>query len=72
MGLLRQGLMATETGGQLVLLRAIRFVSFCEHHLLPFMGQADIGYVPRHHVVGLGSMVAAVDALRAACRSRSE
>jgi GTP cyclohydrolase IA len=62
-GLLRQGLMATETGGQLVLLRAIRFVSFCEHHLLPFIGHADIGYIPRHHVVGLGSMAAAVDAL---------
>jgi GTP cyclohydrolase I len=62
-GLLRQGLMATQTGGQLVLLRAIRFVSFCEHHLLPFMGHADIGYVPRRHVVGLGSMAAAVDAL---------
>jgi GTP cyclohydrolase I len=62
-GLLRQGLMATETGGQFVLLRAIHFVSFCEHHLLPFIGHADIGYVPRLHVVGLGSMAAAVDAL---------
>jgi GTP cyclohydrolase IA len=61
--LLRQGLMATETGGQLVLLRAIRFVSFCEHHLLPFTGHADVGYVPRRHVVGLGSMAAAVDAV---------
>jgi GTP cyclohydrolase I len=61
--LLRQGLIATENGGQLVVLRAIRFVSFCEHHLLPFMGHADVGYVPRHHVVGLGSMAAAVDAV---------
>jgi GTP cyclohydrolase I len=62
-GLLRQSLMPTETGGQLVLLRAIRFVSFCEHHLLPFIGHADVGYVPRRHVVGLGSMAAVVDAL---------
>jgi GTP cyclohydrolase I len=62
-GLLRQGLMVTETGGQLVLLRAIRFVSFCEHHLLPFLGHVDVGYVPRRHVVGLGSMAAAVDAV---------
>ncbi len=61
--LLRRSLMATETGGQLVAVRAIRFVSFCEHHLLPFMGHADIGYVPRRHVVGLGSIAAAVDAL---------
>lgn len=61
--LLRRGLMAAETEGQLVLLRSIRFVSFCEHHLLPFTGHADVGYVPRSHVVGLGSMVAAVDAV---------
>jgi GTP cyclohydrolase IA len=62
-GLLRQSLMATEIGGQLVLVRSIRFVSFCEHHLLPFTGHADVGYVPRRHVVGLGSMAAAVDAV---------
>jgi GTP cyclohydrolase IA len=61
--LLRQSLMATEAAGQLVLLRAIRFVSFCEHHLLPFTGYADVGYVPRRNVVGLGSMAAAVDAV---------
>ena len=46
-----------------MLLRAIRFVSFCEHHLLPFTGHADVGYVPRHHVVGLGAVAAAVDAV---------
>lgn len=60
---LRRSLMTAETGGQLVLLRSIRFVSFCEHHLLPFTGHVDIGYVPRDHVVGLGSMAAAVDAV---------
>jgi GTP cyclohydrolase I len=60
---LRCGLIPQAAGGQLVLLRAIRFVSFCEHHLLPFTGQVDLAYVPRHHVVGLGSMAAAVDAV---------
>lgn len=61
--LLRRSLMASDNSGQLVLLRAIRFVSFCEHHLLPFTGHVDIGYVPRHHVVGLGALAAAVDAV---------
>jgi GTP cyclohydrolase I len=61
--LLRRSLMTAETGGQLVVLRGVRFVSFCEHHLLPFMGDVDVGYVPRHHVVGLGAMAAAVDAV---------
>jgi GTP cyclohydrolase IA len=61
--LLRRSLMATDTGGQLVVLRGVRFVSFCEHHLLPFTGHVDVGYVPRHHVVGLGALAAAVDAV---------
>jgi GTP cyclohydrolase IA len=61
--LLRQSLIAADTSGQFVLLRAIRFVSFCEHHLLPFTGHVDIGYVPRHHAVGLGAMAGAVDAV---------
>ena len=61
--LLRRSLMAADTAGQLVLLRGIRFVSFCEHHLLPFTGHVDIGYVPRRHAVGLGAMAAAVDAV---------
>jgi len=61
--LLRASLIAADTGGQLVLLRGIRFVSFCEHHLLPFTGLVDVGYVPRGHAVGLGALAAAVDAV---------
>jgi GTP cyclohydrolase I len=61
--LLRASLIAADTGGQLVLLRRVRFVSFCEHHLLPFTGHVDVGYVPRRHAVGLGAMAAAVDAV---------
>jgi GTP cyclohydrolase I len=61
--LLRRSLIAADTGGQLVLLRRVRFVSFCEHHLLPFTGHVDVGYVPRRHAVGLGAVAAAVDAV---------
>ncbi|NBW08647.1 MAG: GTP cyclohydrolase I FolE, partial [Caulobacteraceae bacterium] len=37
-----------EVGGysQLVVLKDIRFVSFCEHHMLPVVGVAHVGYLP--------------------------
>src|SRR5262249_38925752 len=38
-----------EVGGydEMVLLRDIRFVSHCEHHMAPIVGRAHIGYLPR-------------------------
>ena len=37
-----------EVGGydELVVLRNIRLVSFCEHHMLPVIGHAHVGYLP--------------------------
>lgn len=48
-----------------VLLRGIRFRSVCEHHLLPFAGQAHIAYLPGEQVVGLGSLARVVEILAA-------
>jgi GTP cyclohydrolase I len=55
--------MPEEAGGQLVMLKAIRFVSFCERHFLQIIGQAHVAYVPRRHAVGIGAIAAAVDAV---------
>src|SRR3569833_592436 len=43
-----------EVGGydELVVLRDIPVVSFCEHHMLPVSGRAHVGYLPTHRVVG--------------------
>ncbi|HEY3694434.1 GTP cyclohydrolase I FolE [Phenylobacterium sp.] len=51
-----------EVGGydELVVLRDIRMVSFCEHHMLPFLGRAHIGYLPNDRVVGISKLARVV------------
>jgi GTP cyclohydrolase I len=41
---------------EMVVLRDIRFVSHCEHHMAPIVGQAHIGYLPRNKVVGISKL----------------
>lgn len=50
-----------ETYDELVLVRDITFNSMCEHHLLPFIGVAHVGYLPRGKVVGLSKLARVVD-----------
>jgi GTP cyclohydrolase IA len=47
----------------LVIVRHLRFVSICEHHALPFIGTAAVGYVPSERIVGLSKLARAVDML---------
>ncbi|MEE8443309.1 MAG: GTP cyclohydrolase I, partial [Dehalococcoidia bacterium] len=47
----------------LVILRDIRFYSMCEHHLIPFYGTANIGYLPNGRVVGVSKIVRALEVL---------
>lgn len=52
---LRDGVASSEPG--LVVITRVRYVSMCPHHLLPSMGRAAIGYLPRDRVAGLGTLV---------------
>ncbi len=51
----------TEKYDEVVLIRDITFCSMCEHHLLPFLGKAHVGYMPDGKVVGLSKLARVVE-----------
>lgn len=53
----------TQKYDEIALIRDIRFVSFCEHHLLPVVGKAHVAYIPNGKVIGLSKIPRVVDTL---------
>lgn len=53
-----------ETNGydELVLVSDIQVHSHCEHHMVPFVGKAHVGYIPSSRIVGLSKLARVVDA----------
>jgi GTP cyclohydrolase I len=47
---------------ELVLVSDIELYSHCEHHMVPFVGRAHVGYIPNGRVVGLSKLARVVDA----------
>jgi len=50
-----------EEYDELVLARDIPIRSVCEHHLLPFVGVAHVGYLPGDRILGLSKLARAVE-----------
>jgi GTP cyclohydrolase I len=50
-----------EKCDEIVLLRDIPFYSICEHHLLPFIGTANVAYLPGEYVIGVSKLARIVD-----------
>ncbi len=46
---------------EMIVLTGIEFVSYCEHHMLPVIGEAHVAYLPDHRVVGISKLARVVD-----------
>jgi GTP cyclohydrolase I len=46
---------------QMVVVKEIDYYSMCEHHMLPFLGQAHVAYIPDGRVIGLSKIPRVVE-----------
>lgn len=55
------GAIFSENYDEIVSIKNIHFYSMCEHHMLPFYGIANVGYIPDGKVIGLSKIPRIVD-----------
>ena len=60
--MLQRTFQEVEGYDDMVVLRDIRFESYCEHHMAPIIGVAHVGYMPTDRVVGISKLARVVDA----------
>ena len=44
-----------------VIVRNIRVESHCEHHIVPILGVAHVGYIPNNRVVGISKLARVIE-----------
>ena len=55
------GAIFTADSEDMVIVKDIELYSLCEHHLLPFIGNCHVGYLPEGKVLGLSKIARVVD-----------
>ncbi|MGI4841461.1 MAG: GTP cyclohydrolase I FolE [Janthinobacterium lividum] len=55
------GALFSATTDEMIIVRDIELYSLCEHHLLPFIGKAQVAYLPTGKVLGLSKVARIVD-----------
>jgi GTP cyclohydrolase IA len=51
-----------ESVHDMIVVKDIELYSMCEHHMLPFVGKAHVGYIPKDKIIGLSKIPRVVDA----------
>jgi len=59
--LLKRTFEEAEGYDEMVVLRDVRFESFCEHHLAAILGTVDVAYLPNSRVVGISKLARVID-----------
>ena len=60
-GVLSKVFEEVEGYDEMVIVKDIRVESHCEHHIVPILGKAHVGYLPNKRIVGISKLARVVD-----------
>lgn len=61
--MITEAIFSSNGYNEIIIVKDINFSSLCEHHMMPFFGQASIGYIPEDKILGLSKFPRLVETL---------